>query len=531
MAFDKLTYTKDWTESNPESPAYFPTVEYNEEQVREDLQILPDEAKDALNAVVDKLNSIVDGNSGADNIGATHLPGSSANTVQGILEEIGTAESANTVARHTHTNKALLDTYNQTNANISDAVSKKHNHSNKTLLDNITSDKVDNWEANAVLLADVSGVATTMVGADDNDLPTVRAVLDTISQTGNGDMLKAFYDTTNTGNKVDTAINAEALGGLAASGYQTKLTFDSTPTASSNNPVTSDGIKTYVDNGLSGKASSSHVHSASDITSGVLAVDRGGTGNSSVDTTPTASSTKMVTSGGVKTALDGKSNVGHTHPASDITGTLSVEHGGTGNTSVDTSPVSKSTKMVTSGGVFTALAGKAAIAHSHAAGDITSGVLSISRGGTGRSSSPSLLTNLESTDAANVLQASPRPGVTGTLPVANGGTGNTSVDTTPTADSTKMVTSGGVYTALAGKQDKAATLNLTLASASWSSSTQTVSAAGVTASNIVIVTPAPSSYYDYANYGVYCSAQGSGTLTFTCADTPPSDISVNVLIL
>ena len=46
------------------------------------------------------------------------------------------------------------------------------------------------------------------------------------------------------------------------------------------------------------------------------------------------------------------------------------------------------------------------------------------------------------------------PGVTGILPVANGGTGNSSVDTVPTANSTKMVTSGGVASALAGKQDK-----------------------------------------------------------------------------
>lgn len=39
-------------------------------------------------------------------------------------------------------------------------------------------------------------------------------------------------------------------------------------------------------------------------------------------------------------------------------------------------------------------------------------------------------------------------GLTGTVPAANGGTGNSSVDTTPTANSTKMVTSGGVKSAL-----------------------------------------------------------------------------------
>ncbi len=44
----------------------------------------------------------------------------------------------NTSARHTHSNKELLDTYDQTNANIKDAVTKKHSHSNKTILDNTT---------------------------------------------------------------------------------------------------------------------------------------------------------------------------------------------------------------------------------------------------------------------------------------------------------------------------------------------------------------------------------------------------------
>jgi hypothetical protein len=39
-----------------------------------------------------------------------------------------------------------------------------------------------------------------------------------------------------------------------------------------------------------------------------------------------------------------------------------------------------------------------------------------------------MLTNLASTAAASVLQASPRPGVTGVLPVANGGTGASTAD-------------------------------------------------------------------------------------------------------
>ena len=75
------------------------------------------------------------------------------------------------------------------------------------------------------------------------------------------------------------------------------------------------------------------------------------------------------------------------------------------------------------------------------------------------------------------------------------------------------------------------TITVTLTSAWWSSSTQTVTATGVTASNTVIVSPAPANIDDYATNKIYCSAQGSNSLTFSCTDTPTGDISVNVLIM
>ena len=45
--------------------------------------------------------------------------------------------------------------------------------------------------------------------------------------------------------------------------------------------------------------------------------------------------------------------------------------------------------------------------------------LAVSEYGTGITSNPSMLVNLGSTSAASVFQASPRPGVTGVLPMAN----------------------------------------------------------------------------------------------------------------
>jgi hypothetical protein len=50
--FDKLNYSKNW-----ENPADFPSYEPSETQVRADLQLLHDEARAALNALVDKLES------------------------------------------------------------------------------------------------------------------------------------------------------------------------------------------------------------------------------------------------------------------------------------------------------------------------------------------------------------------------------------------------------------------------------------------------------------------------------------------
>ena len=48
---------------------------------------------------------------------------------------------------HTHANKALLDTYTQTETDLADAVAKKHTHTNATVLDGITSEKVTAWDA------------------------------------------------------------------------------------------------------------------------------------------------------------------------------------------------------------------------------------------------------------------------------------------------------------------------------------------------------------------------------------------------
>lgn len=83
-----------------------------------------------------------------------------------------------------------------------------------------------------------------------------------------------------------------------------------------------------------------------------------------------------------------------------------------------------------------------------------------------------------------------------------------------------------------GAQSAITQTSTTISVANWNATTTcTKSVTGVTSSNGVIVTPAPASISTWTSNGVYCSAQGSGTLTFTCSTTPSSDITVNIMIV
>lgn len=92
------------------------------------------------------------------------------------------------------------------------------------------------------------------------------------------------------------------------------------------------------------------------------------------------------------------------------------------------STATTATKLATARTIRTNLASTSAASFDGSANVApgVTGTLPIANGGTGLTASPSMLINLGSTTAANVLQASPRPGITGTLAVGHGGTGMTS---------------------------------------------------------------------------------------------------------
>lgn len=83
----------------------------------------------------------------------------------------------------------------------------------------------------------------------------------------------------------------------------------------------------------------------------------------------------------------------------------------------------------------------------------------------------------------------------------------------------------------AAKQAQHTTATATLTVAGWTDNAQTVSATGVTATNTVIIAPASASQTAYGAAGIVCTAQGAGTLAFTCTAVPTDALTVNVVIL
>ena len=85
---------------------------------------------EAIQATVNALGSL-----------ATKSEVSEADLDDALREKVNAASEGN----HSHNNKALLDTYTQTEADLADAVAKKHSHTNKAVLDGITADNITAW--------------------------------------------------------------------------------------------------------------------------------------------------------------------------------------------------------------------------------------------------------------------------------------------------------------------------------------------------------------------------------------------------
>ena len=94
--------------------------------------------------------------------------------------------------KHTHANKALLDTYTQTEENLADAVAKKHTHANATELDKIADGDKAKWDAmeqNAKDYANSLAVNYDAAGSADAAKAAAKAYTDTALAWGSFDDL------------------------------------------------------------------------------------------------------------------------------------------------------------------------------------------------------------------------------------------------------------------------------------------------------------------------------------------------------
>ena len=98
----------------------------------------------------------------------------------GLNTAMNTRVEALEAIDHEHANKALLDTYTQTEANLADAVAKKHEHANAAELAKIASGDVAKWNAaqanaEATAAAALSAAKTELEGKITAEANTARA--------------------------------------------------------------------------------------------------------------------------------------------------------------------------------------------------------------------------------------------------------------------------------------------------------------------------------------------------------------------
>lgn len=394
------------------------------------------------------------------------------------------------------------------------AVPTSRKVNNKALSSNITLSASDvgavptTRTVNGVPLSD----DVTLTPSDIDAVPTTRTVnnkalsadisltaADVGALASNGTAAKATADAS--GNNI---VNTYATKTTVPSAYQAKLTFDTTPTDSSTNPVTSGGVKSYVDTAVTGAykvKGSKTVAQINALTSKVQGDVYNVTNAGTITNGPTVlAGDNVVWTGSEWDKLAATIDLSGYVPTSRTVNSKALS----GNITLAASDVGAvpTTRTVNS----KALSADISLSASDVSA-IPSSYLS-----TAKPTSSSTDTQVPSAKAV----------YTGLAEKMNAMT----VDSAPTENSNNLVKSGGVYSAI----QAAAGSDLTTQSITVPTSLGSVNVTGVTASSIVWVSPAPTSFSVYTTAGVYCSAQGDGTLTFTSSKTPTADMTVNVVI-
>lgn len=130
------------------------------------IQSHPDDAA-AMNSRISALETLVGEDPVSDQINAAIEAlkigdYAKAADLTAAVERIATLEGKS----HEHANKALLDTYTQTEANLADAVAKKHEHANKAELDKIVAGDKAKWDAAVQTVSAGTGLTATKTGTN-----------------------------------------------------------------------------------------------------------------------------------------------------------------------------------------------------------------------------------------------------------------------------------------------------------------------------------------------------------------------------
>lgn len=102
------------------------------------------------------------------------------------------------------------------------------------------------------------------------------------------------------------------------------------------------------------------------------------------------------------------------------------------------------------------------------------------------------------------------------------------VGAAPASHSHAVADVSGLQAALDSKQARSAYATVSIVTADWVDNSCTKQVAGVTAQSVVRVGADPASELVASSAHVYCSAQGAGTLTFSCVDVPEAPVTLNV---
>ena len=381
---------------------------------------------------------------------ATEVTGLATVATSGSYSDLSNTPTIDTALNSTSTNAVQNKVINEAITNIETEISGKAN------------------ATHTHTASEVSGLATVATSGKYSDL-TGRPTIDTA------------LNSTST-NAVQNKVIKAALDGKSDSGHThsyTDLTdlptIDSELNASSTNAIQNKVVATAIsglESEISGKSDSGHTHSYSDLTDKPI-----------IDAELSSTSTNAVQNKAVTTALAGKSDTGHTHTASDVTGLATVATSGSYTDlsnkptipKVDATLSTTSTNAIQNKAVKTALDGKSDTGHTHTATEV-SGLADVATSGSysDLSDTPTIDTALSATSTnavqnkvintalagkANATHNHTATEVSGLSTVATSGkysdlTGKPTiptVDATLSTTSTNAIQNKAVATALNGK--------------------------------------------------------------------------------